>query len=122
MFAAILSALTGGVAQQLAAAYRAHEEAQTDAARIAAQERISRLQSIADVQRAEAGNPINALMRFSIALGPALYLGKLYIWDKVLGWGSTDNLSPELWQIAWVVLGFYFLHDTATGIARIVKR
>lgn len=122
MLAAILSALTGGVAKELAAAYRAHEEAQTDQERVAAQERISRLQSIADVQKAEAGSPLNALLRAYIAIGPATYLFKIYMVDKVLGWGSTDNLSPELWQIAWVVIGFYFLHETVTGTARIAKR
>jgi hypothetical protein len=122
MLAAILSALTGGVAQELAAAYRAHEDAQTDAARIAADERIKKLQAISDLQRAEAGSPINAFVRAYIAIGPATYLFKIYMIDKVLGLGSTDNLSPELWQIAWVVLGFYFLHDTVTGTARIVSR
>jgi hypothetical protein len=122
VLAAILSALTGGVAKELAAAYRAHEEAQTDQERVAAQERISRLQSIADVQKAEAGSPLNALLRAYIAIGPATYLFKIYMVDKVLGWGSTDNLSPELWQIAWVVIGFYFLHETVIGTARIAKR
>jgi hypothetical protein len=122
MLAAILSALTGGVASELAAAYRAHEEAQTDAARVAADERIKQLRSIADVQKAEAGSPINALIRGYIAIGPATYLFKIFMIDKVLGLGSTDNLSPELWQIAWVVLGFYFLHETVTGTARIVSR
>jgi len=122
MLAAILSALTGGVARELAAAYRAHEEAQTDGDRIAADERIRSLQAIADVQKAEAGSPLNALLRAYIAVGPATYLFKIYMIDKVLGLGSTDNLSAELWQIAWVVIGFYFLHETVTGAARIVSR
>jgi sterol desaturase/sphingolipid hydroxylase (fatty acid hydroxylase superfamily) len=122
MLALILNALTGGVAHELAAAFRAHEDAQTDQERIAAQERINHLQAIADVQKAEAGNPINALIRAAFAVPIALYFAKLFLWDKVLGWGSTDSLSPELWQLALVVIGFYFLHDTATGIARIVRR
>jgi hypothetical protein len=122
MLAAILSALTGGVARELASAYRARQEAQSDADRIAADERIKSLQAMADLQRAEAGSPINRLLRAYIAIGPATYLFKIYLIDKVLGLGSTDDLSPELWQIAWVVIGFYFLHETVTGTARIVKR
>ena len=70
----------------------------------------------------EAGSPLNALLRAYIAVGPATYLFKIYMIDKVLGLGSTDNLSAELWQIAWVVIGFYFLHETVTGAARIVSR
>ena len=122
MLAAILSALTGGVARELAAAYRARQEAATDQDRIAADERIKSVQAMADLQRAEAGSPVNALLRAYIAVGPATYLFKIYLIDKVLGLGATDNLSPELWQIAWVVIGFYFLHETVTGTARIVKR
>jgi len=122
MLAAISSALSGGVAHELAAAFRAREEAQSDQERIAADERIKSLQAMADLQRAEAGSPVNALLRAYIAIGPATYLFKIYLIDKVLGLGSTDKLSPELWQIAWVVIGFYFLHETVTGTARIVKR
>ena len=122
MLAAILSAPTGGVARELASAYRARQEAQSDAERIAADERIRSLQAMADLQRAEAGSPINGLLRAYIAIGPATYLFKIYLIDKVLGLGATDDLSPELWQIAWVVIGFYFLHETVTGTARIVKR
>lgn len=122
MLALILNALTGGVAHELAAAFRAHEDAQTDQEKIAADERIKKLQAIADVQKAEAGSPVNAILRAYIAIGPATYLFKIYMIDKVLGLGSTDNLSPDLWQIAWVVIGFYFLHETVTGTARIVSR
>ncbi len=34
--------------------------------------------------------------------------------DKALGqWtqGRTDALSPELWQVVMVVVGFYFLYE-----------
>jgi hypothetical protein len=121
MLSAILSALTGGVAHELAEAFKIREQAQTDSERIAADERIKQLQAIADVQKAESGSGINTFMRAYIAIGPATYLFKLYIIDKVLGLGSTDDLSSDLWQIAWVVIGFYFLHETVTGTARIIK-
>ena len=63
---------------------------------------------------AEAGSRINAIMRAGFGLPPMIYLAKLYLWDKVLGWGVTDPLSPELWNVLWTVVGFYFL-DQITG-------
>ena len=118
----IINALTGGVARELAEAFKARQVAQTDAARIAADERIAKLQNIRDIQVAEAGSPINAIIRACIGIPPAIYLGKLYLWDKVLGWGVTDDLSPQLWQVAWIVIGFYFAHETAIGVARIARK
>jgi len=40
-----------------------------------------------------------------------LFLWKVIVWDKLLGWGVTDDLSPHLWQTFYVMLGFYFLTD-----------
>lgn len=56
------------------------------------------------------------IMRALFALPFAIYIGKLVLWDKVLGLGATDNLSPELWNIAWTVIGFYFLDNTLRRI------
>lgn len=74
---------------------------------------------------AEAGSRINAYMRFLIALGPAAYLTKIFLWDKTIGAivgcsgnegntlrchiFNTDPLDPNLWWIALSVVGFYFL-------------
>lgn len=119
----ILNFLGGGVVQSLADAFKAKEAAKTDQARIAADERIAKLQNIRDVQVAEAGSRINAIMRAAIAVGPTLYLLKIFVVDKLLcSTCSTDPLSPELWQVVTYVLGFYFLAETATGVTRIIKR
>jgi len=106
MLAFLLKIGIGSLASKLAAAYKARENAKTDQERIAADERIAMLKAQASVQR-----PIDAVIRILFALPVAIYFGKLYFWDKVLAWGSTDPLSPELDKIAMVIIGFYFIHS-----------
>lgn len=127
MLALLANIFGGGIVGELAKAYRAREEAKTDAERIAADERINHLNAIRDVQRAEAGSRVNQFMRAFIAVGPALYLFKIFAVDKVicppLGLACrTDALSPELWQVVTAVIGFYFLYEGALGVTRIIKR
>ncbi len=122
MLGAILSALTGGVAKELAGAFKAREQAKTDAERIKADERIAELQAIRDVQKAEAGTPVNAIIRGLFALPVAAYYGKIFLIDKALGWGRTDPLSDELWWVAMTIIGFYFIRDAVGGLARMRRR
>lgn len=121
MLGLILNALTGGVARELAGAFNAREQAKTDAERIAADERIAALRNLRDVQMAEAGSPINAIVRALFAIPVALYYAKIFLIDKTLGaWfqTSTDPLSPELTYVSTAVIGFYFLYECATRIMR----
>lgn len=122
MLAWLASIGIGGIVKQIAAAYEARENAKTDQERIAADERIKALEARRDVLVAEGRSPVNAIIRAMFALPVAIYYGKLFLWDKVLGWGATDGLSPELSNIAMIVIGFYFVTDTATRITRIIKR
>lgn len=92
--------------------------AQTEQARIAADEEVSKLQAQRDVLVAESGSKINAIIRIAFALPCAIYINKLILVDKVLGWGSTDDLSNNLWWIVFTVIGFYFVQS----IASIIKR
>ena len=92
--------------------------AQTEQAKIAADEEVSKLQAQRDVLVAESGSKINALVRIAFALPCALYINKLIIYDKMLGWGSTDDLSTNLWWLLMTVVGFYFVQS----IASIIKR
>ncbi len=88
------------------AGYEAKQRATTDKEKIAADERIRALEARRDVLVAEGSSRINAIMRAGYGIPPMIYLGKLYVWDKVLGWGVTDPLSPELWNVLWTVVGF----------------
>ena len=97
-------------------------DAITEQERIEADEHIKTLQAQRDVQVAEAGSGINAFMRLAFAVPPAIYLAKLYVWDKVLKLGTTDPLSPMMENVLWTVVGFYFLQWTVSRTARILKR
>lgn len=114
MLALLAKFFTSGIVTEIAAAYRARENAKTDSERIAADERIARLESIRDIQKSEAGSRINAIMRAAIAAPVAVLLWKVFVWDKAFGqWtnGRTDALSPELWNVVTAVIGFYFVFE-----------
>lgn len=117
MLGIILSFVTGifptinGITAAISNEKIAGLKATTDQERIHSQERVSSLLARRDVLIAEAGRPWNGLLRFLIALGPTVILLKIFIWDKVLGWGSTDALDTHLWIVVQTVLGFYFLSD-----------
>jgi hypothetical protein len=96
-------------------------KALTDRERIAADERVKALEAKRDVLVAESASPWNARMRLFIAFGPALYLNKIFIWDKVLGpitGGRTDALDENLWKVIAAVIGFYFLYEASRFLAR----
>jgi hypothetical protein len=108
----------GTIVNKLAAAYQDKQNATTKQAEIAADERIKGLQARRDVLVAESTSPINAIVRTLFALPVAIYYGKLFLWDKVLAWGTTDALSIELQQVSWAIIGFYFV----TEVTRIIRR
>src|SRR5690606_13791820 len=86
-------------------------KAETDKDRTAAEERIRGLEARKAVLVAESGSRLNGFIRAGFALPFVIYNGKLVLWDKVLGLGRTDPLSPELFQIELACIGFYFLHS-----------
>lgn len=100
--------------------------AATEQERIASQERVATLQARRDALIAEAGvSRANMIVRAVMAMPVAIVLWKILVWDKALGqWtgGHTDSLSPELWNVVSVVMGFYFLYEGAIGVTRIMKR
>lgn len=114
-----LNTIAGAIANERIAALNAT----TDQERIQAQERISALQAqqavlIADGQRSN----LDIWVRSLIAFGPMVFLNKIFIYDKVLGLGSTELKNTDyLWNVIMVVLGFYFLHSLGTTVARIFK-
>lgn len=81
---------------------------------------------IAEAASKTAGT-INASIRMLFALGPLVFLSKIYIWDKVIGAFAgcageagkaahclsfnTDPLDANLWWVVLGTIGFYFLQD-----------
>lgn len=52
----------------------------------------------------------------------AIYFGKLLIWDKVLGLGTTDPLAGFASVTSNLVVSFYFAKRGFENVARIIKR
>jgi len=99
----------GQIADKLATAYAERSNAQTEQQRIAADERVRVLEARRDVILAAQSDPMERWVRIGFAVPFVLYIWKLVIWDKLLGWGATDNLSSDLWAILYIVLGGYFV-------------
>jgi hypothetical protein len=90
-------------------AYQSKLNAQNDKEKIAADERIAVLQAQRDAITSSEHDPLWNFTRFLFAFPFTLYVNKLVIWDKILGYGSTDNLSVDLWNMFYIILGGYFI-------------
>ena len=99
----------GKIADRLQAAYEAKLRAENDKERIAADIHVKQLEAQMQVLIAEQKNRLTRWIRPAFALPFVIYDFKIVVWDKVLGLGSTDALSPEFWQLQMIVFGAYFL-------------
>ncbi len=107
----------GKVAARLVDAYSARDAAQTDADRIAADVAIKQLE--ARQAAIVAGGRWLAPVQAAFAVMFLIYNAKLIIWDKVLGLGVTDPLSPELYWLQGIVVGFIFLQ---AGVDKVMRK
>ena len=109
----LLSLLTGNtitaVGDQLNRAYETKMNAETDKAKLEADQQIEQLKARQAVLIAEQGSWLTSWIRPAIAAPFVIYLWKIIVIDKVLKMGVTDNLPPEIWQMFMVVIGAYFL-------------
>lgn len=125
-----LAELIGGpIIQGLVNGYKAKLDAGNTSERIAAdlaarelavEQRERELAS--QIVIAEQGRWYTALPRPLFAGAFVIYIWKVVVWDKVLGLGVTDGLSPELSQWAMLILTAYFGGRTLEKVARIIKR
>lgn len=109
----------GGLAKTAAQAYAAKQDAgvkrdQIDADLIARATQLSvqEAELNARIVIAEQGNFLTRMARPAMALPVIIYLWKLVVWDKVLGLGVTDPLSPWLSSIFVTIIGSYFIGRT----------
>jgi hypothetical protein len=65
--------------------------------------------------------PLLAPARYKAAFG-GRGSGKLLIWDKMLGLGTTDGLAGWASGTANLVVSFYFAKRGFENVARIIKR
>jgi hypothetical protein len=119
-----------GITSAIANEKIASLNATTQQEKIAADSRIEALQAQRDVLIQEsARSSWPAIMQFLIALGPASYLIKIFLWDKVIGsiegcgagirtmasycnMFNTDPSDTNLWWVILAVVGFYFVTTT----------
>lgn len=113
MLTKILTWLSGGAIEaiggQITRAYEAKLSAENDEARIDAQKHIAVLEAQQSVLIADHRSIITRWIRPAFALPFIIYNFKIVVWDKVLGQGVTDPLSPQYWQLQMIVFGAYFL-------------
>jgi len=111
----ILKFLGGGglshITDRLADAYEARQRAETSQEKIQADIAIARLEGQRDAQTRGSGTWIPKVVRAAWAGLFLAYFGKVVLWDKMLGWGATPDLSPNQWWLVYTVMGFYFLRD-----------
>lgn len=127
MWMTIISFLGGPVIKGLIDAYQLKLKAETTDAKTAADlaateiaAQTSETNAILQYRTAELGHwyEPDKLMGYCVAL----YFGKLLVWDKVLGLGSTDPLAGFASITANLVVSFYFAKRGFENVARIIKR
>lgn len=129
MIAWILSFLSGPLLGKLVEAYKLRLEAgntrDAKAVELAQSEILAEIasrQAAKEIIIAEQGRLITALPRPLIALAFIIYIWKVVVIDKVLGWGVTDNLTPEFLNMMTIVITAYFGGRTIEKVAQIFKK
>lgn len=128
MLAWLASFLSGPIINGAISAYKSKLEAGNTSERIAA-DLAQRALAVEQRERelntqvvlAEQGRWYTALPRPLFAFAFVVYVWKVVVWDKVLGWGVTDPLSDELSQWALIILTAYFGGRSLEKVARIFK-
>lgn len=122
-----LGPVAGHILEQITSLEKSRISAKTEVEKAAITQEIEALHDKRAVLVAEAGSRLNTYFRAFIAFGPAMYISKIFIWDKVIGSMvgcsgvnselcrtvfQTDPLDPYLWAVVTAVIGFYFLSST----------
>lgn len=106
----------GGLASELREAYVANLNAANNADKIASSIQIAQIEQ--RLRSQEIGGRWITAVQIAFALPFVIYNCKLVVWDKVLGLGVTDPLSPELAEIQVWVIGFFFGTTIIRGVLR----
>lgn len=129
MWAWLLSFISGPLLGKIVDAYKIKVEAKTkgdaQAVELAVEEikgEIAQRQIEAALIKAEQGWWITALVRPLMAAPFIIFAWKVVVWDKVMGWGVTDPLDPNMWSVFLTVVAAFFGGRTIEKVARIFKR
>lgn len=120
----LLSKAVGGIVDGYKAKLASVNTTEAHAIALAANEingEIAARQVEASIIRQEQGWWVTALVRPLLALPFIVFTWKVIVWDKVLAWGTTDPLDPNMWSVFLTVVGAYFGGRTIEKVARIFK-
>lgn len=109
MLALILNFLSGGFMDKVVQAYVARTTSSTEIEKAEITASVEEVRLKLELLKLEQGNLITRSIRPLFAAPFIVYVWKLIVWDKLLGWGSTDPLGSELTTLMWVVVGAYFV-------------
>lgn len=122
IFGWLLGGGISAIGKELNTAYANKLKATTDEQKMEADMTIAQLEARQAVLIAEQGSRATSWIRPAFAAPFVIFNAKVVIWDKVLGLGITDNLSPEFFQMEMMVMGAYFLGRSAEKVAQVVAR
>ena len=113
MLKMILNFFGGGIAGEvrgyLTDKLKLRLNAENDEHRLDTEKDIAILNAQMEIIKEEQHSKLTSWIRPAIAAPFVLYLWKIVVWDKMLGLGSTPDLSTEQHAIMGVVIGAYFL-------------
>lgn len=110
--------VVGKIGAELRGAYQDKLNAKNTSERIEADRRIAAAEAQKAVHVAEAQHGWGILVRALFGAPLGLFVWKVIVWDKLLGWGVTDDLSPEMWRLLYIVYGFYFLAEIGSAVVK----
>lgn len=129
MLGFLANLISGPIVNGIIGGYKAKLEAGNNSERIAADLAAKDLAILrrerelaTQVTLQEEGRWWTALPRAIVTYAFAIYVAKCVIYDKVLGWGSTDALNGDLQVWAGWVMALWFGGRTLEKVARIIKR
>lgn len=76
----------------------------------------------ASVVIAEQGRWYTAAIRPLLMFPFIVFTWKVIVFDKVMGWGTTDSLDDKMWNVFMICVASYFGGRSFEKIARILKR
>lgn len=124
IFAFLLKLLSGGMLDKVLGHLERKADTETERERIRTGVTIEQIRAEVAAQQearaiiiSEQGRWYTAIVRPLFAVPFIIYIWKLVLWDKVLSMGSTDGLSPELWNVLMTIIGAFFIGRSAEKVA-----
>jgi len=125
----LASFLAGPIVKSAIAAYRAKLVAANSQDQIAADLAAKEIESEIEGRRqaaaiiiAEQGRWYTAIIRPLLAFPIIIYFWKVIVWDKVLGFGTTDPIAGMVADWAGMIITAYVGGRSIEKVARIFRR